>query len=194
MSTPGRLFVVIIGGSAALVVATAPWSDRSDDPSPRRAGFNQVEGGVPVSGVPLGAGVRVRDQLALSDLGRLAEAGVRTVISLRPDGEEPGQPTARAVGVAATPHGIKVIYLPTPASHVPDDVADQLARHLEVAGPDVLLYCGSGWRAARAWALAEASRPGGRDVPSILQVVRTARHDIDDLSPRIEARFKNRKL
>ena len=187
--TPSRAFLL-----AALVgligVPALAWLDR---PPSRRATFNAAEGGVPAQGLVLAAGVTVKDQIKLEALSAVRQAGVRMIIDLRPDGEERGQVSSIEVAAAAKVAGIGFAYIPTPVNEIPDAVVDQMSAALAASDRPVLLYCGSGWRAARVWALAEASRPGGADAATIMAAVRSARHEIDDLKPRIEARIANRK-
>jgi uncharacterized protein (TIGR01244 family) len=77
---------------------------------------------------------------------------------------------------------------------MPDAVADDLAAALSAtdAGP-VLLYCRSGRRAARAWALAEASRRGGLTAEEIESAVRNVGQPVDDLRDRIRGRVAARQ-
>ena len=85
--TPGRAFLLCILIGAVGVPALA-WLDK---PTPRREAFNAVAGGVPTQGVTLAVGVTVKDQITLEAIPALRQAGVRTIVALRPDGEERGQ-------------------------------------------------------------------------------------------------------
>ena len=84
-------------------------------------------------------------------------------------------------------------YVPTPHGAIPDVIVDGLARALADVPQPVVLYCRSGNRAARVWALAEASRPSGADAKGIAGSVRAAGQKVDDLMPQIEARIAARK-
>lgn len=141
----------------------------------------------------LGPGVSVRDQLTLAEVGKLKAAGFRTIIDLRPDGEAPDQPPASAVGEAARAAGLDFAYVPTPHGDIPDAVVEGLAKAMAGAEQPVLLYCRSGKRAARVWALAEASRPGGAVPDVIAAAVRGAGQPVDDLLTRITVRAATRK-
>jgi len=75
--------------------------------------------------------------------------------------------------------------VPVPHGDIPEDVAVRLQSVL--ADPrDVLLYCRSGKRAARTWALAEARRPGGLSAEQIQASVQGAGQDAADLRDRID--------
>jgi uncharacterized protein (TIGR01244 family) len=95
----------------------------------------------------------VAGQITASDLQRVAAAGFRQVINNRPDGEEPGQPTAAELGLAAGKAGLA--YRHIPISGMP--AADQLLGMTEAvkSGP-TLAFCRSGARSIAAWALSEA--------------------------------------
>ena len=136
--------------------------------------------------------IHVRDQLQLADLTQIRDKGYRTLIDLRPDGEAKDQPPSTAVAEAAAKAGLKFAYVPTPHGDIPDAVVGDLTKALDGAEGPVLLYCRSGNRAARVWALAEASRTGGGDAPSIIGAVKTAGQKVDDLVPRITARIAAR--
>jgi uncharacterized protein (TIGR01244 family) len=141
---------------------------------------------------PLGDGVKVREQVTLDDIGRLGSEGFRTVIDLRPDGEVAGQPSSTAVGEAARAAGMSFAYVPTPHGTIPDETVSELSRVLASAPRPVMLYCRSGKRAARVWALAEASRTGGPMADSIATIVKQAGQPVDDILPRIAARVAAR--
>ena len=136
--------------------------------------------------------VAVRDQLSLAALPELKAAGYRTIIALRPDGEAPDQVPSSAVAAGARASGMHFTYIPTPRGTIPDSVVDALSRELAEAPRPILLYCRSGSRAARAWALAEASRTGGPDAEQIALAVGRAGQRVDDLRPHIAARIAAR--
>lgn len=136
--------------------------------------------------------IHVRDQISIADVSGLDRSGYRMLIDLRPDGEARDQPASDAVALAAAKAGVRFAYVPTPNGDIPDSVVQQLSKALEGAEGPVLLYCRSGSRAARVWALAEASRPGGADATAIADSVRRAGQKVDDLMPRIAARIAAR--
>jgi uncharacterized protein (TIGR01244 family) len=137
-------------------------------------------------------GVSISDQVQLPAVGSIARAGFRTVIDLRPDGEAADQPPSTAIGTKVRNAGLEFAYIPTPHGDIPDAIVDDLTQALAAAHYPVLLYCRSGKRAARVWALAEASRPDGADAMDIAAAVRAAGQPVDDLMPRIEIRIAAR--
>jgi uncharacterized protein (TIGR01244 family) len=142
----------------------------------------------------LGEGISVRNQITLASIPKIKEQGYRTLIDLRPDGEAPDQPTAAAVSAAAGAAGLKFAYVPTPHGDIPAATVDAFAQAIAAAEKPVLLYCRSGNRAARVWALAEASRPGGADAATIADTVRSAGQKVDDLTAQIATRIAQRPL
>jgi uncharacterized protein (TIGR01244 family) len=138
-------------------------------------------------------GIDVGGQVTAADVAGLKAAGYQTLINMRPDGEGgTEQPLAASIEGAAADAGLNYAYIPTPAANISDQVIDDLSRALANAEGPVLIYCRSGARVARAWALAEASRPGGLDREGIVGAVEQAGYKVDDLLPRIDARLATR--
>ncbi len=133
----------------------------------------------------------VRGQIALEDITTIGMK-YRLLIDLRPDGEAPDQPSATTVAQAAQTAGLQFRYIPVSPGPIPEAAITELARTLQSAQGPILMYCRSGSRAARTWALAEASRPGGLDAAAILKAVNGAGFNIDDLIPSIKTRINMR--
>jgi uncharacterized protein (TIGR01244 family) len=144
------------------------------------------------AGRPLLNDVRVREQVGLNEVPSLKGEGVRTIINLRPDGESADQPPSSAVEAAARAAGMGYAYIPTPRGDIPESVVTELGRVLASAEHPVVIYCRSGQRAARSWALAEASRSGGAQATEIASVVQKAGHSVDDLGAQIASRIAAR--
>lgn len=153
---------------------------------------NAVSASAELGGRPLLDGVFVRDQIKLDTVGALNGEGYRTIVNLRPDGEEPGQPASAAVADAAAKAGLAYAYIPTPHEDIPDGVVEEMTRTLAAYGRPAVLYCRSGKRAARVWALAEASRADGATAAEIVSVVKSAGQTVDDLLQRIAKRISSR--
>ena len=74
---------------------------------------------------PLDEALSASPQIAPEDLPAIAAQGFRSVISNRPDGEEPGQPTAEALRQAAEAAGLAFAHVPVVGGAISDqDVAD----------------------------------------------------------------------
>lgn len=106
----------------------------------------------------LTARLSVAPQLKPDDVQRAAEAGFRSIICNRPDGESPDQPPAAQIEAAAHAVGMAFAHIPAVAGALTDaDVALMRTALDELPGP-VLAYCRSG---ARAEKLAEMARAWG---------------------------------
>lgn len=188
----GRLFLYSVLAGTTAVLAMAAWSKLQGAGMPQRPAV-QAPATAAQPALKLANGVGVQQQLAPADLAGLRAGGYATVIDLRPDGEVAGQPPSTAMSSAAQAAGLRFRYVPVPHGEIPESAVEGLQRALaEEPGP-VLLYCRSGRRAARTWALVEARRVGGLPAEAILEAVRNAGQDAADLRPRIEAAVAARK-
>ncbi|MGM9479971.1 TIGR01244 family sulfur transferase [Roseateles sp. NT4] len=141
----------------------------------------------------LAARIDLAPQLPLKSIGGMRGRGYTTVIDLRPDGEDAEEPASTDMAARAKASGIKFHYVPVPHGDIPEAAVDQLRQALaQTEGEQVLLYCRSGRRAARTWALVESGRPGGLSVPQILEAVKAAGQDATDLRERLEANLARR--
>lgn len=146
-----------------------------------------------VMGLSLRDGVFVREQITMDDVARIKASGFRTLIDLRPDGEAADQPPSAQIGAAAIASGLSFAYIPTPHGDIPAAIPDTLAKELATAQRPVLLYCRSGKRAARVWALAEASRSNGASVEEISAAVTGVSQPVDDILAHIKERVAARQ-
>jgi len=121
----------------------------------------------------------------LASLLPLADCGA-TLISLQNDVRE----SDRAV-LEATP---RIARLAEPFRDFADTAAvvAQLTATLRSAGKPVLLYCRSGNRAVRTYALVLASDPGGPQLAEILALARGTGHGVEDLRGALEQRIAAR--
>ncbi|MEV8518290.1 sulfur transferase domain-containing protein [Dyella marensis] len=172
-------FIAAIVLGAAAVLATAAF-DRHGDAKAH------------VDAKALVPGVWISEQIGPEQLAALKSQGFRAVVDLRPDHEAAGQPSASTMGEAAAGQGLQFDYIPVAHGDVPSGAVETLGRTLAREQTPVLLYCRSGRRAARTWALAEASRPGGLDAPAILNAVHQAGQDAGDLADQITGRIAAR--
>lgn len=172
--SPLKAFGLSLLIGTAGVLAVAGWQQKV-----------QAQALARVASRPLAAGIDVTTQLKRDDVGALGRR-YRTVIDLRPDGEAPDQPPSGEMAAEAHRHGIAFSYVPVPHGDIPDAAVAKLRTALDEAPGEVLLYCRSGKRAARTWALAEASRPKGLSADAILAAVKGAGQDADDLRGRIQ--------
>lgn len=144
------------------------------------------------AGLPLRDGISIREQVTVADIAGIKAQGIRAIVDLRPDGEAADQPSSAVVGEAAHAAGMSFAYVPTPRGEIPEAVVAELGRILATTERPILIYCRSGTRAARSWALAEASRSGGAKVWEISAAVKSAGQSVDDILGQIETRVAAR--
>lgn len=90
--------------------------------------------------------VAVSPQISLSILDGLKSEGFSTVISNRPDNEEPGQPSFAEVKAAAEAAGLEAHHIPIrPGQATPADV-NAFGKAIDGASGKVLAFCKSGGR------------------------------------------------
>jgi uncharacterized protein (TIGR01244 family) len=140
----------------------------------------------------LNDGIEVTQQIWPEQIRQIDRRNYRTVIDIRPDGETKDQPTSAEIAKIMRDEGVNFVYVPVPRGDIPNASVDALADALAKSPKPVLLYCRIGRRAARAWGLAEASRPGGLDAAAIAAAVKTIGFSVDDLSQQIAHRIANR--
>lgn len=141
---------------------------------------------------PLTERFSVSGQVGPGQLADLKARGYTTIISLRPDGEGPDQPSAAQMSDAARSNGMGFAYVPVAPGAIADSAVVALRQALAANSGKVLLYCRSGSRAARTWSLFEASRPGGADADAILAMVKASGQSADDLRAAIADRVSAR--
>src|SRR6266853_5911737 len=136
---------------------------------------------------PLGPGFSVAGRLDRSDIEALAEAGVRTIVNNRPDGEDPGQLPAAEARQIAESHGIAYHHIPVTAASLSRADVDAFAGVLATAPTPIVAHCRSGTRSTLLWALARMR--DGADPLAL--VAAAARHGIDIAAlPAIAARLR----
>jgi sulfide:quinone oxidoreductase len=125
----------------------------------------------------------VSGQILPDQMPAIAEAGYKSIICNRPDGESPDQPTIDEVEQAATAAGLQCRYLPVVAGKVSDFDISHFARELaELPGP-VLAFCRTGNRSMTLWSLVEARR--GQGVDGIIAHAKSAGFDMSGIAGKL---------
>lgn len=137
-------------------------------------------GELPMPTVPpplatLAPGVSAAGRLDRADIEALAEAGVRTIVNNRPDGEDPGQLPAHEARRVAAARAIAYHHIPVTAATLTRGDVDAMQAVLAEAERPIVLHCRSGTRSTLLWALVRL-REGAE--PSHL-VAEAARYGID---------------
>ena len=101
----------------------------------------------------------VSGQIAAEDIAAIKAAGFRSIICNRPDDEQPGQPTAQEIAVAAQAADLIFRHIPFTSGQMTDDDVQKLTEALdEIPGP-VFAYCRSGARSTNIFVAVEEKKP-----------------------------------
>ena len=120
----------------------------------------------------------VSPQIRLEDMRELADAGYRTVICNRPDGEEPNQLDVASMRDAAQATGLDFHHIPVSGGEFPLVAIKAFAKIRGEADGKVLAFCRTGTRSITLDALAnvesepaevriERARRAGYDLSSL---------------------------
>lgn len=116
----------------------------------------------------------VAGQVRPEDMPELGRRFV-AILNNRPDGEDPGQPTAAEVGAAAEAANLVHHHIPISGAPSPEQVRMMQAAVAEAGGP-VLAFCRTGTRSIVTWALGRAL--DGDDVDALITQGRSAGYDL----------------
>jgi sulfide:quinone oxidoreductase len=101
----------------------------------------------------LAPGLSAAGKLDRADIEALADAGIKTIINNRPDGEDPGQLPAADAKKLAESRGIAYHHIPFTAATLTKAEVDAFAATLASAKGPVVAHCRSGTRSTLVWAL-----------------------------------------
>lgn len=132
---------------------------------------------------PLADGLSVAPQITLDDVAAAAAQGFRSLMSNRPDGEEPGQPSAAEVEAAARDAGLEFRWLPVTMPTLSQADGRAFGAALEELPGPTLAFCRTGTRSTALWALSQA---GTRPTDEILATAASAGYDLQALRPRLD--------
>lgn len=133
---------------------------------------------------PLTPRLSVSSQLTGEDVAQAAREGFRAIIDNRPDGEEPGQPTAARMQALAAAHGMAFAHVPTVGGQIADEHVALMKDALNRLDGPVLAYCRTGTRSTTLWALSEA---GTQSADVLIAAAAGAGYDLSALRTRLEA-------
>ena len=132
---------------------------------------------------PLDEALSASPQIAPEDLPDIAAHGFRSVISNRPDGEEPGQPSSEDLRQAAEAAGLAFAHVPVVGGAISDqDVADFREALANLPQP-VFGFCRTGTRTTTLWALANVASISADD---LIARAKSAGYYLGALRPRLE--------
>jgi uncharacterized protein (TIGR01244 family) len=100
----------------------------------------------------------VSGQIAADDIRAIKEAGFRSIICNRPDDEQPGQPSAAEIAVAAEAAELVFRHIPFTSGQMTEEDVQKMAEALdEIPGP-VFAYCRSGARSTSIFMAAKQAK------------------------------------
>ncbi|MFK7940115.1 MAG: TIGR01244 family sulfur transferase [Roseovarius sp.] len=103
---------------------------------------------------PITPDYSVAPQILPEDVAAIADAGYKSIMCNRPDGEEFGQPDFASIEAEAQKAGLQVCWVPVGGMGPrPDDVAAFGAALRDMPQP-LLAYCRTGTRCTMMWTIA----------------------------------------
>lgn len=96
----------------------------------------------------------VRPQVLPSEVAELAAGGFKSIVNVRPDGEEPGQPTSAELAAEAERHGMAYTHIPVMPGQATAEDGERLAEAFRQCEGKVVGFCRTGARATGLWELA----------------------------------------
>ncbi|WP_425061598.1 TIGR01244 family sulfur transferase [Qipengyuania flava] len=127
----------------------------------------------------------VTSQVDPASMQALADAGFRSIISNRPDGEEPGQPAWTTIEHAAREAGMEARHIPVTPGAISDEDAAHFGAALDGLPGPTLAFCRTGTRSATLWALSNAD---GHSPDELIATAADAGYDIAPLRDRLTRR------
>ncbi len=131
----------------------------------------------------INANLSVSDQIMPEAVAAVAEAGFRSIICNRPDGEGADQPGFAEIEAAAKVAGLQAAYQPVISGKVTDNDAQAFGALFASLPKPVFAYCRTGTRSATLWSLSEAAQ--GRSLPEILSATKAAGYNMGAVARRI---------
>ncbi|MBS3652544.1 TIGR01244 family phosphatase [Pseudaminobacter sp. 19-2017] len=97
----------------------------------------------------------VGPQLTADDIRQAKAKGFAAIVNNRPDGEEPGQPSAAENRVVAQTAGLGYSHIPVVPGQIGEDQVRAFQKAVSEAGGAVLAHCKTGTRSATLYAIGE---------------------------------------
>ena len=126
----------------------------------------------------LSDGFSVSPQIAITDLQAIWDAGFRSIICNRPNGEETGQPDVEDIEAAARAMGFEFAHIPAISGKAAMPHAIDTRRALAELPAPVFAYCRTGTRCTVIWSLMQLGEMEDHD---ILAATAAAGYDMSPL-------------
>ncbi|MFK8041133.1 TIGR01244 family sulfur transferase [Congregibacter sp.] len=128
--------------------------------------------------IPVNESFSVSTQITASDIPALVEAGVKSLICNRPDGEANDQPTITEIRGAAEAAGIALAYVPIVSGKFSaTDVEDFSSAISQMEAP-VHAFCRTGTRSITLWSLHQRNQ--GVNDAELLRIAKDCGYDLSD--------------
>ena len=108
--------------------------------------------------------VSVSPQITPEDVKKIKDAGFRSIVCNRPDGEGNDQPTFEEIEMAAREIGLECLYQPVISGMVQDEQAEEFGRTLTHLPGPVFAYCRTGTRCTIAQLLQFLRNGSNREI------------------------------
>lgn len=131
--------------------------------------------------------ISVSPQVAIEDIKSIAEAGFKTVICNRPNGESEDQPNLALIEAECQKLGLTYVSQPVISGNISDQDVDAFDQFLASAQTPIFAFCRTGTRCTMLWGMAEGSR---QPAEKIIEAAANAGYDLKGIKARIEARRK----
>lgn len=135
---------------------------------------------------PIAPGFAVSPQIAADDVARAAEAGYKTILCNRPDGEAADQTPVAQIEQACQAAGVDFRFLPIVPGVITHEALEGVEDALKNCPQPILAYCRTGTRSSMLWALACSSALAP---DALLGAAAQAGYDLSGMRPMMEERF-----
>jgi len=141
---------------------------------------------------PIAEDLYITSQLWPESVPSLRRRGFKTIVDIRPDGEAADQAPSAEIKAVSIGLGLGFHYIPVPHESIPNEAVVASDQALSPEALPAVLYCRTGRRAVRLFALVQASRVDGPGSDAIMEMVRAAGFSAEDLRDEISQRLSRR--
>ncbi|WP_017930488.1 TIGR01244 family sulfur transferase [Robiginitomaculum antarcticum] len=99
-------------------------------------------------------------QISPADIPALSEAGIKSILNNRPNGEVFGQPSSEDMRIAAEAFGLQYAYVPMAGGALSEQLVKEAAEAFRALPKPILAHCAGGMRSAVLWAFSNAKTDG----------------------------------
>ncbi|EAQ26132.1 MULTISPECIES: TIGR01244 family sulfur transferase [unclassified Roseovarius] len=132
---------------------------------------------------PITQDFTVSPQIDCADVPAIVEAGFRSILCNRPDGEDFGQTCYDEVAATAKAAGLEVRAVPIVSGQMTDADLNAFRAAIEDLPKPILAYCRTGTRCTMLWSMTKFTELGGDEV---LRATSKAGYDMSGLIAQLE--------